>query len=61
MVTVIADKPKVVGTEPRFRDPATMTYEELNDPDYALKRIARQVGIPESRMLVCSKCHHCRG
>lgn len=50
---------KVVA-EPKFRDPSTLTAEQLTDPDYSLKKIAREAGILESRVLICSKCHHCR-
>lgn len=47
-------------TEPKFRDPSELTEEQLTDPDYRLKQLAREAGIPESQMLICSKCHHCR-
>ena len=46
--------------KPKFRDPSTMTYEQLHDPDYHIKKIARDAGISEQELLVCSKCHHCR-
>lgn len=43
---------------PQFRDPATMTYEELNDPDYAIKQLAK---LSDGKLsITCSKCHHCR-
>ena len=44
----------------RFRDIDELTYEQLTDPDYRLKRIARDSGVDESQILICSKCHHCR-
>ena len=45
---------------PKFRDVSELTYEQLTDPDYRLKGIARDYGVEESRVLICSKCHHCR-
>ena len=51
---------KVLKPEPKFIDPSKLTLEQLTDPDYSLKKIAKEAGIPESQMLVCSKCHHCR-
>ena len=60
MVVETKPKEKSVIEEPKFRDPETMTYEELHDPDYALKKLARDFGVPEGRMMICSKCHHCR-
>jgi len=56
---VIKDKPQV-QTEPKFRDIREFSEEQLTDPDYRLKQIARDAGISEVDMLVCSKCHHCR-
>ena len=49
---------KVIG--PKFRDVGELTYKQLTDPDYRLKQIARDAGISESQILICSKCHHCR-
>ena len=43
--------------EPRFRNPATMTAEELTDPDYALKQLEKLNG--GKLKITCSKCH-CR-
>lgn len=43
--------------EPKFRNPDDMTEEELTDPDYSLKRLAKDYGV---HLLTCSKCHHCR-
>lgn len=57
MVSSIQVKEKV---KPKFRDPSELTEEQLTDPDYRLKKIARESGIPDSEMLICSKCHHCR-
>lgn len=42
---------------PKFRDPATMTHEQLTDPDYRLKQIIKDSG---GLNPTCSKCHHCR-
>ena len=54
---VVADKVK----EPKFRDPATLTEEQLTDPDYAQKQIIRLFGNGKNEeLLLCSKCHHCR-
>lgn len=49
-----------VVVEPRFRDASELTEAQLSDPDYRLKQIAREAGIPENKILICSKCHHCR-
>jgi len=46
--------------EPKFRDVDELTYEQLTDPDYRLKQVAKDAGIDESQILICSKCHHCR-
>ena len=44
--------------EPKFRDPSTMTYEQLHDPDYHIKQLAK---LSNGKLTVtCSKCHHCR-
>ena len=58
MVAETKPKEKSLIEEPKFRDPETMTYEELHDPDYALKQLARRSGGKLS--ITCSKCHHCR-
>ena len=47
-------------TTPKFRDPSTMTHEQLTDPDYSMKLIARRAGLDPNKILACSKCHHCR-
>lgn len=57
MVTEVEGKEKI---EPKFRNPKTMTEEELTDPDYALKQLAKQYGLNPDEVIVCSKCHHCR-
>lgn len=43
---------------PLFVDPSTLSFEELNDPDHALKELARLNNGLYS--ITCSKCHHCR-
>ena len=43
---------------PKFRDLATMTHEQLTDPDYRLKQLAKLSG--GKFTITCSKCHHCR-
>jgi len=55
---VLIKERRLVG--PKFRDVGELTYEQLTDPDYRLKQIARDAGISESQILICSKCHHCR-
>ena len=61
MVTEVREKTgmSLIGKiAPKFRDPATMTHEQLTDPDYALKQLAKLSGGKFS--ITCSKCHHCR-
>lgn len=57
MVTETKPKEKSVIDEPKFRNPADMTTEQLTDPDYRLKQVVGDKGV---RSAVCSKCHHCR-
>ena len=57
IVKEVEEKEKV---EPKFRDPSELTGEQLTDPDYSLKLIARLAGKSEGEILICSKCHHCR-
>ena len=45
---------------PKFMDVSELTYEQLTDPDYSLRQLVRDAGIDETKMLICSKCHHCR-
>ena len=54
---VIKETPKVLA-EPKFRDPTTMTIEELTDPDYRLKQLVKLNGGKPGA--ICSRCHHCR-
>ena len=58
MVTAVKEKKTVMPMVPKFRDPATMTHEQLTDPDYALKQLAKLSGGKFD--ITCSKCHHCR-
>ena len=58
MVTETKPREKSITEEPKFRDPATMTYEQLHDPDYHLKQLAKLSG--GKLDITCSKCHHCR-
>ncbi len=44
--------------KPKFRDPNELSYEQLTDPDYALKQLTKRSGGRFS--ITCSKCHHCR-
>ncbi len=61
---VVAVEEKEVKTEvildPKFRNPEDMTEEELTDPDYRKKRLARDFGNGNIDRMTCSKCHHCR-
>ena len=43
---------------PKFRRPSELTTEQLTDPDYSLKQLAKlnKGNLP----ITCSKCHHCR-
>jgi hypothetical protein len=43
---------------PVFRDRSELSFEELNDPDYALKELEKING--GHYIIACSKCHHCR-
>jgi len=47
-----------LSIETKFRDSATLTEEQLTDPDYRLKQLAKHSGGKIS--ITCSKCHHCR-
>lgn len=58
MVIEVVERNKTKVREPKFRDPATMTYEQLYDPDYHLKQLAKLNG--GKLDITCSKCHHCR-
>jgi len=60
MATEVKEKVRknYLDIEPKFRDPETMTEEELTDPDYALKQLGKLNGGKLS--ITCSKCHHCR-
>ncbi|MBA7636886.1 hypothetical protein ES703_44514 [subsurface metagenome] len=44
--------------KPKFRDPSTLSAEQLTDPDYSLKQLEKLNGGKLS--ITCSKCHHCR-
>jgi hypothetical protein len=42
----------------KFRDPSTLSFEQLNDPDFALKELE---SLNKGKLAItCSKCHHCR-
>jgi len=56
-ITLIKNKvPKTI--EPKFKDPAELSLEQLTDPDYAIKQLEQLNGGRFS--ITCSKCHHCR-
>ena len=57
MVTAVKGKQSI---EPKFRDPSELTEEQLTDPDYRLKQLAREANLGEEQIMQCSKCHHCR-
>ena len=52
-------KNNISGTiEPKFREKSKLSFEQLTDPDYALKQLEK---LNEGRFsITCSKCHHCR-
>jgi len=58
MATETKRKEKSVIEEPKFRNPGDMIEEELTDPDYRLKQLAKLSG--GKLNITCSKCHHCR-
>ena len=64
MAIAVREKPKekevgkIIG--PSFRDPATMAEEEMTDPDFRRKQLAKEAGLNEEEALTCTKCHHCR-
>lgn len=63
MAVEVIERTKPVGviTGPKFRDPGTMTKEELTDPDFRHKKIMELFGgDKEGTPAVCSRCHHCR-
>ena len=43
---------------PLFRNRAMLSFEQLNDPDYALKELENLNNGNYS--ITCSKCNHCR-
>ena len=43
---------------PVFRDRCLLSNEELTDPDFGMKQLAKLNG--GRYELTCSKCHHCR-
>ncbi len=48
--------------KPKFRDPSTLSPEQLTDPDYRLKQIQKlneELGGNKFK-ITCSRCHHCR-
>ena len=57
MATQVKEKAKI---EPKFRDPSELSEAQLTDPDYRIKALAIEAGLDPKKMLVCSKCHHCR-
>lgn len=59
VIELLEAKEKVVK-EPKFIDPSELTEEQLTDPDYSLKQIAKLAGVDEQQILICSRCHHCR-
>ena len=49
------------GHIPVFRDPGTLTKEQLTDPDYRLKSLlVIALFIENLGRITCSRCHHCR-
>lgn len=58
MDTLAQDNNTALNSVPIFRDAATLTYEQLNDPDFRLKQLEKLNG--GKFTITCSKCHHCR-
>lgn len=44
--------------KPKFVDAEKLSFEQLTDPDYAIKHLEKLNGGKFS--VACSKCHHCR-
>ena len=44
----------------QFRDKSELSEAQLTDPDYRMKALAIGAGLDPNKMLICSKCHHCR-
>lgn len=44
--------------KPKFINSSELTTEQLNDPDYRLKQLAKMY--KDKQVITCSKCHHCR-
>lgn len=57
MQNTLTEEQKKLINKPRFRNPKTMTVEQLTDPDYRLKQLMKGNG---AHPVSCSKCHHCR-
>ena len=55
---VTKEKEKI--TTPKFKEEWELTEEQLTDPDYSMKLIAKRAGLDPNKMLICSKCNHCR-
>lgn len=47
-----------ITISPKFRNPSELTFEQLTDPDYALKQL--EESNQYKLAITCSKCHHCR-
>ncbi len=58
VIEAIGETQNKIIIEPKFRDSAIMTHEELTDPDYHLKQLVRLSGGKVT--ITCSRCHHCR-
>ena len=43
---------------PKFRELSELTTEQLTDPDFRLKQLAKLNR--DRSVITCSKCHHCR-
>ncbi len=44
--------------EPKFLNPEELSYEQLTDPDYSIKKLKK---MNKGKLeITCSKCHHCR-
>lgn len=51
-------KDTLEGFKPKFRKSHELSFEQLKDPDYALKQLEK---LNDGKLsITCSKCHHCR-
>jgi hypothetical protein len=49
---------KYLSVTPKFIEPSKLSFEQLTDPDYAIKKLQQEFGM--SLPIKCTMCHHCR-